>query len=95
MEVLKSKWRKEKFLVNTEKGYDELYIIQGGRNLSIESKDFLGNLDNDASKAVIRKAFAKNKMYFLVISHALHFPRTLGKHLQTGSYSLWIGDGVC
>jgi hypothetical protein len=61
MEVLKSKWRKEKFLVNTEKGYDELYIIQGGRNLSTESKDFLGTLDNDASKAVIRKAFAKNQ----------------------------------
>ena len=61
MEELKLKWRKEKFLVNTENGYDELYIIQGGSNLSTESTDFLENLDNDASKSVIRKAFARNQ----------------------------------
>ena len=58
---LKIKWKKDKFLVNTENGYDELYIIHGGNHLSTESKDFLENIDTDASKAVIRKAFAKNQ----------------------------------
>ena len=61
MEDLKSKWKKDKFLVNTENGYDELYIIQGGSSLSTESIDFLDNLDDDASKSVIRKAFARNQ----------------------------------
>ena len=54
-----SKFRKEKFLIETETAYDELYIINT-KGLEIDEVDHMGSVQVGSSKAEIRKALKKN-----------------------------------
>ena len=52
-------FRKEKFLIDTETAYDELYIINT-KGLEIDEVDHMGSVQVGSSKAEIRKALKKN-----------------------------------
>jgi len=54
-----SMFRKEKFLIETETAYDELYIINT-KGLEIDEVDHMGSVQAGSSKAEIRKALKKN-----------------------------------
>jgi len=54
-----SKFRKEKFLIDTEAAYDELYIINT-KGLEIDEVDHMNSVQVGSSKAEIRKALKKN-----------------------------------
>ena len=54
-----SKFRKEKFLIETETAYDELYIINT-KGLEIDEVDHMDSVQVGSSKAEIRKALKKN-----------------------------------
>jgi len=54
-----AKFRKEKFLIETETAYDELYIINT-KGLEIDEVDHMGSVQAGSSKAEIRKALKKN-----------------------------------
>ena len=52
-------FRKEKFLIDTETAYDELYIINT-KGLEIDEVDHMDSVQVGSSKAEIRKALKKN-----------------------------------
>ena len=52
-------FRKEKFIIETETAYDELYIINT-KGLEIDEVDHMGSVQAGSSKAEIRKALKKN-----------------------------------
>jgi len=52
-------FRKEKFLIDTETAYDELYIINT-KGLEIDEVDHMNSVQVGSSKAEIRKALKKN-----------------------------------
>jgi len=54
-----SKFRKEKFLIETKTSYDELYIINT-KGLEIDEVDHMDNIEVGSTKAVIRRALKKN-----------------------------------
>ena len=54
-----TKFRKEKFLIETETSYDELYIINT-KSLQIDDVDHMDKVEVGATKAVIRRALKKN-----------------------------------
>ncbi len=54
-----AKFRKEKFLIETETAYDELYIINT-KGLEIDEVDHMNSVQVGSSKAEIRKALKKN-----------------------------------
>jgi len=54
-----AKFRKDKFLIETETVYDELYIINT-KGLEIDEVDHMGSVQAGSSKAEIRKALKKN-----------------------------------
>ena len=54
-----AKFRKDKFLIETETAYDELYIINT-KGLEIDEVDHMGSVQVGSSKAEIRKALKKN-----------------------------------
>ena len=54
-----TKFRKEKFLIETETSYDELYIINT-KSLQIDEVDHMDKVEVGATKAVIRRALKKN-----------------------------------
>ena len=54
-----TKFRKEKFLIETETSYDELYIINT-KSLQIDGVDHMDKVEVGATKAVIRRALKKN-----------------------------------
>jgi len=54
-----AKFRKEKFLIDSETAYDELYIINT-KGLEIDEVDHMGSVEVGSSKAEIRKALKKN-----------------------------------
>ena len=54
-----SMFRKEKFLIDSETAYDELYIINT-KGLEIDEVDHMGSVEAGSSKAEIRKALKKN-----------------------------------
>tara|TARA_R100001480_G_scaffold129129_1_gene126682 strand:- start:14 stop:748 length:735 start_codon:yes stop_codon:yes gene_type:complete len=54
-----SMFRKEKFLIDSETAYDELYIINT-KGLEIDEVDHMGSVQAGSSKAEIRKALKKN-----------------------------------
>jgi hypothetical protein len=54
-----AKFRKEKFLIETETAYDELYIINT-KGLEIDEVDHMDSVQVGSSKAEIRKALKKN-----------------------------------
>jgi hypothetical protein len=54
-----AKFRKEKFLIDTETAYDELYIINT-KGLEIDEVDHMNSVQVGSSKAEIRKALKKN-----------------------------------
>jgi len=54
-----SKFRKEKFLIETETSYDELYIVNT-KSLQIDDVDHMEKVEVGATKAVIRRALKKN-----------------------------------
>jgi len=55
----KSKFRKEKFLIDTGTVYDELYIINT-KGLEIDEVDHMDSIQVGSSKAVIRRALKKS-----------------------------------
>jgi len=54
-----SMFRKEKFLIDSETAYDELYIINT-KGLEIDEVDHMNSVQVGSSKAEIRKALKKN-----------------------------------
>jgi len=54
-----AKFRKEKFLIDSETAYDELYIINT-KGLEIDEVDHMNSVQVGSSKAEIRKALKKN-----------------------------------
>ena len=54
-----SMFRKEKFLIDSETAYDELYIINT-KGLEIDEVDHMGSVEAGSSKAEIRRALKKN-----------------------------------
>jgi hypothetical protein len=54
-----AKFRKEKFLIDSETAYDELYIINT-KGLEIDEVDHMGSVQVGSTKAEIRKALKKN-----------------------------------
>ena len=54
-----AKFRKEKFLIETDTAYDELYIINT-KGLEIDEVDHMNSVQVGSSKAEIRKALKKN-----------------------------------
>ncbi len=54
-----AKFRKEKFLIETDTIYDELYIINT-KGLEIDEVDHMGSVEVGSTKAEIRKALKKN-----------------------------------
>jgi hypothetical protein len=54
-----SMFRKEKFLIDSETAYDELYIINT-KGLEIDEVDHMGSVEVGSTKAEIRKALKKN-----------------------------------
>jgi len=54
-----SKFRKEKFLIETKTSYDELYIINT-KGLEIDEVDHMDKIEVGSTKAVIRRALKKN-----------------------------------
>jgi len=54
-----AKFRKEKFLIDSETVYDELYIINT-KGHEIDEDDHMGSVQAGSSKAEIRKALKKN-----------------------------------
>jgi len=54
-----AKFRKDKFLIETETAYDELYIINT-KGLEIDEVDHMNSVQVGSSKAEIRKALKKN-----------------------------------
>ena len=52
-------FRKNKFWIETETAYDELYIINS-KGLEIDSVDHVGEVEVGASKSELRKALRKN-----------------------------------
>ncbi|MDP7368721.1 MAG: hypothetical protein QGH83_15865 [Candidatus Pacebacteria bacterium] len=54
-----SKFRKDKFLIDTESAYDELYIINS-KGLEIDEVDYIEKVEVGSSKAELRKALRKN-----------------------------------
>jgi len=54
-----AKFRKDKFLIETETAYDELYIINT-KGLEIDEVDHMDSVQVGSSKAEIRKALKKN-----------------------------------
>jgi len=54
-----SMFRKEKFLIDSETAYDELYIINT-KGLEIDEVDHMGSVEAGSTKAEIRKALKKN-----------------------------------
>ena len=54
-----SMFRKEKFLIDSETAYDELYIINT-KGLEIDEVNHMGSVEAGSSKAEIRRALKKN-----------------------------------
>lgn len=54
-----SKFRKDKFLIETKSSYDELYIINT-KGLEIDDINHIGQVEAGSSKAEIRRALKKN-----------------------------------
>ena len=54
-----SKFRKDKFIIETRSGYDELYIINT-KGLEIDEIDHIGEVAPGSSKAELRRALKKN-----------------------------------
>ena len=54
-----SKFRKDKFLIETKSSYDELYIVNV-KGLEIDEVDHIGEVRAGSSKAEIRKALKKS-----------------------------------
>ena len=56
-ETVRKEWMREKTAVATDCGYDELYIIKGGKSLAVKDEGL--NVDSGASKAKLTSAFKK------------------------------------
>jgi type II secretory pathway component PulC len=54
-----AKFRKDKFIIEKNGSYDELYIINT-KGLEIDEVDHIGEVEVGSSKADIRKALKKN-----------------------------------
>ena len=54
-----AKFRKDKFIIEKNGAYDELYIINT-KGLEIDEVDHIGEVEVGSSKADIRKALKKN-----------------------------------
>ena len=58
METL-NQFKKEKSAVVTHTGLDELYVIKGGKDLSVDDDNPLDEVDHTATKAKLKSAFKK------------------------------------
>lgn len=52
-------FKKQKSMVVSHTGLDELYVVKGGRDLSLDDEDAFEGVDSTASKAKLKSAFKK------------------------------------